>query len=80
MREHTKGKELMPSRATRFASNFLTLQCITSLLSPLKQMFVSQSWVESTYSKKADREKIVKIIFDVDFATRALEIVKVTST
>ena len=43
-------------------------------------MFVSQSWVESTYSKKADGEKIVKIIFDVDFATRGLEIVKVTST
>lgn len=80
MREHTKGKELVRSGATRFATNFLTLQSITTLLNPLKQMFVSQPWVDSTYSKKVDGEKIVKIIFDGEFATRALEIVKVTST
>lgn len=43
-------------------------------------MFVSQPWVGSTYWKKVDGEKIIKMIFDGEFVTRALEIVKVTST
>lgn len=36
IREHTKGKELVRTGVTRFAINFLTLQSICSLLTPLK--------------------------------------------
>lgn len=49
MRDHTKGKELVQSGATRFATNFLMLQSNFSLSIPLKWKFVSQAWIDSTY-------------------------------
>ncbi|KAH9321667.1 hypothetical protein KI387_016306, partial [Taxus chinensis] len=78
MRVHTKGKELVRAGVTRFATNFLTLQSISSLLTSLKQMFVSQAWLDSQYSKKADGERVAKIVFDDIFAKRAIEIIKVS--
>lgn len=46
---------------------FLTLQSVITSLTSLKQMFVSQTWLDSTYSKKHDRESVAYIIFDNQF-------------
>ncbi|XP_057848877.2 uncharacterized protein LOC131059848 [Cryptomeria japonica] len=76
MKDYTKG--LVRSGASRSVTNFLTVQSISSLLTPLKQMFVSQAWLESPYSKNVDAERVARIVFDDVFANRAIEILKVT--
>jgi hypothetical protein len=79
MREHTNGRDLVRPAATRFATIFLTLQSILGTLASLKQMFVSQLWLDSNYSKKAEGEAVAQIVFDNNFSQKASEIVKVTS-
>lgn len=64
MRKYTNGNDLVRPRVTRFASYFLTLQSILGAIPHLKQMFVSDAWLFTTYSKRAKAEKIVSIVFD----------------
>ncbi|XP_057851591.2 uncharacterized protein LOC131061784 [Cryptomeria japonica] len=78
MREHTQGKDLVRVGVTRFAMIFLTLQSILAALNSLKQMFVSEAWLNSPYSKKVEGEVVACIVFDNQFAQRVAEIVKVS--
>lgn len=54
MREHTKNKELARPAITRFATNYLTLQSILDNRQPLRSMFTSKAWEESTHSKTSE--------------------------
>lgn len=78
MDDHVKDEELVRSGFTRSLTNFLRVQSISRLLTPLKKMFVSQAWLGSTYSKNIDGERTAKIVFSDVFENRAIEIVKVT--
>ncbi|GLJ21845.1 hypothetical protein SUGI_0408520 [Cryptomeria japonica] len=78
MRKHTNGKDLVRPGVTRFASHFITLQSILSAIPHLKQMFVSDAWLGSAYSKRPEAEKIVTIVFDEGFNKSGEELTAVT--
>ncbi|XP_057831660.2 uncharacterized protein LOC131042327 [Cryptomeria japonica] len=78
MRKHTNGKDLVRPGVTRFANHFITLQSILSAIPHLKQMFVSDAWLGSAYSKRPEAEKIVSIVFDEGFNKSGEELTAVT--
>ncbi|XP_059077299.1 uncharacterized protein LOC131876323 [Cryptomeria japonica] len=78
MRKYTNGKDLVRPGVTRFASHFITLQSILSAIPHLKQMFVSDAWLGSAYSKRPEAEKIVTIVFDDGFNKSGEELTAVT--
>ncbi|XP_077229525.1 uncharacterized protein LOC143862371 [Tasmannia lanceolata] len=61
MRKHTKGELTRPA-VTRFATCFLTLKSLRERKAGLMQMFASDDWQKSPYSKKADGSKICGIV------------------
>jgi hypothetical protein len=65
MRDYTKDKELLRLVVTRFATIFLTLQSVLKHMNPLRQMFVCQKWLQSSYSKKVDVQSVARIVFDI---------------
>lgn len=79
MRKHTNGKDLVRPGVTRFASHFITLQSILSAIPHLKQMFVSDAWLGSAYSKRPEAEKIVSIVFDEGFNKSGEELTAVSN-
>jgi len=61
-RKFSKGKELTRLAVTRFATTFLTLQCITQQKNALRAMFVLEEWTTSTYVSKNERKQVIIII------------------
>ncbi|XP_077252467.1 uncharacterized protein LOC143891845 [Tasmannia lanceolata] len=61
MHKHTKGELTRPA-VTRFATCFLTLKSLRERKAGLMQMFASDDWQKSPYSKKADGSKIFGIV------------------
>ncbi|XP_024019225.1 uncharacterized protein LOC112090946 [Morus notabilis] len=61
MRKFTKRDIVRPA-ATRFATAYLTLECIYRLMQPLQSMFVSEEWNNSSYAKKPDGKEVKKIV------------------
>ncbi|XP_077245531.1 uncharacterized protein LOC143885307 [Tasmannia lanceolata] len=61
MRKHTKGELTRPA-VTRFATCFLTLKSLRERKAGLMQMFASDDWQKSPYSKKADGSRICGIV------------------
>ncbi|KAL6543413.1 hypothetical protein OROHE_010035 [Orobanche hederae] len=47
MREKTGGRDLVRPEATRFATAFLTLQCLYKYKEALRMLFVSEDWSRS---------------------------------
>ncbi|XP_057864954.1 uncharacterized protein LOC131072720 [Cryptomeria japonica] len=78
MRQHTDGKDLVRSGVTRFATNFLNLQSILRALPNLKRMFVSERWLQSSYCRKPEAEKVVKAVFDDRYAKLMEEIINLS--
>ncbi|XP_059067661.1 uncharacterized protein LOC131858439 [Cryptomeria japonica] len=77
-RQHTDGKDLVRSRVTRLATNFLNLQSILHALPNLKRMFVSERWLENPYCRKLEAEKVVKAVFDDSFDKLMEEIINLS--
>ena len=49
---------------TRFATNFLSLQCFVKFKKELRQMFTSDQWVESAHAKSAVEKEVSKIVLE----------------
>ncbi|XP_027907629.1 uncharacterized protein LOC114166942 [Vigna unguiculata] len=62
------GKELARPAVTRFATAFLTLQCIAQQKNALRGMFVSKAWTTSKHASKTEGKQVVSIVLsDVRF-------------
>uniref|UniRef100_A0ACD5XUR6 Uncharacterized protein n=1 Tax=Avena sativa TaxID=4498 RepID=A0ACD5XUR6_AVESA len=78
-KDFTNGKDLCRPSITRYATHFLSLQCILKFEKELRQMFTSNKWVKSTYGKGGVGKLIAAIILkDVDFWAQCKHVVKVT--
>ncbi|XP_021979333.1 uncharacterized protein LOC110875443 [Helianthus annuus] len=59
------GKDLLRPAATRFATNFLTIQSLYDSKDALQQMFVSNDWKNCAWATKDDGKNVKIIIMDV---------------
>lgn len=67
-RRFTGGQELTRAGVTRFATSFLTLKRFQELKHPIRELFASREWAESTFASKSEGQEVEKIILsDVNF-------------
>jgi hypothetical protein len=77
--DYTKGRELCHPAVTRFATHFLSLQCLLKFKKELRQMFTSDKWVASNHAKSNAGKEIASIILeDVEFWDQCHHVVMVT--
>ncbi|XLU94133.1 hypothetical protein S245_008485, partial [Arachis hypogaea] len=62
LQQHTKGRDLVRTGMTRFATSYLTLGSLNEKKNPIIRMFISDEWKESKCSKTRDG-KTLKILF-----------------
>ncbi|CAN1184956.1 hypothetical protein LINPERPRIM_LOCUS39249 [Linum perenne] len=67
LREFTKGHDLVRPGATRFATTYLTLACLSEHKGPLMTMFSSDSWKKGSYSNIPKGKKVQGIVLDARF-------------
>ncbi|KAH7861870.1 hypothetical protein Vadar_031980 [Vaccinium darrowii] len=67
MRKKTGERDIIQLGITKYASNFLTLQTIVSLKGPLHQMFTSDTWMQSSFSKQSAGLLVGDIVMDPSF-------------
>ncbi|CAN1319758.1 hypothetical protein LINPERPRIM_LOCUS31384 [Linum perenne] len=67
LREFTKGHDLVRPGATRFATTYLTLACLSEHKGPLMTMFSSDSWKKGSYSNIPKGKKVQGIVLDSRF-------------
>ena len=63
-REYTNGRELCRPAITRFATNFLSLQCFIKFKKELRQMFTFDQRVESAHAKSVVGKGVSKIVLE----------------
>ena len=67
-KEFTNRNDLCHPGITRFATHFLSIQCLLKFKNELRQMFTCTKWVESSHGKSRVGKEIVTIILqDKDF-------------
>jgi hypothetical protein len=74
MRRHTRNMELRHPAITRFATNFITLQCLLQCQFELKQMFVCDEWQDSTYNRREDGKSIARLVYNDSFWEGVVEV------
>lgn len=67
MREKTGQRELVRPGATRFATSFLTLQCLYNFKDCLRLLFISGDWTKSQLSKTLNGQKVESFVLSVAF-------------
>lgn len=78
-KEFTNGHDLCRPGITRFATHFLSLQCLLKFKKELRQMFTCTKWVESSHGKSRVGNEIAAIILqDNDFWPRCAHIINVS--
>ena len=78
-KEFTNGHDLCRPGITRFATHFLSLQCLLKFKKELRQMFTCTKWVESSHGKSRVGKEIAAIVLeDKDFWSRCAHIVNVS--
>uniref|UniRef100_A0A6N2K815 BED-type domain-containing protein n=1 Tax=Salix viminalis TaxID=40686 RepID=A0A6N2K815_SALVM len=78
-KEFTNGHDLCRPGITRFATHFLSLQCLLKFKKELRQMFTCTKWVESSHGKSRVGKEIAAIILqDNDFWPRCAHIINVS--
>ena len=68
--KNTRGKELVRSAITRFATNFLSLQSMLQQKANLMKMFSCDEWNGSKWSKRVEGKEIVDKVFEKYFGER----------
>ncbi|XP_058227208.1 uncharacterized protein LOC131335736 [Rhododendron vialii] len=63
-KDFTNGKDLCRLDITRFATNFLSLQCLLNFKKELRQMFTSDKWLGSRYAKCNVGKEVAKILLE----------------
>ena len=78
-KDFTNGNDLCRPGITRFATHFLSIQCLLKFKKELRQMFTCMKWVQSSHGKSKVGKEITAIILqDKDFWPRCEHIVKVS--
>uniref|UniRef100_A0A6N2LXX5 BED-type domain-containing protein n=1 Tax=Salix viminalis TaxID=40686 RepID=A0A6N2LXX5_SALVM len=78
-KEFTNGNDLCRPGITRFATHFLSIQCLLKFKNELRQMFTCTKWVESSHGKSRVGKEITAIVLeDKDFWPRCAHIVNVS--
>ncbi|KAL6524812.1 hypothetical protein OROMI_030405 [Orobanche minor] len=79
MRGFTYDRELIRPAVTRFATAFLTLQCIYKQKRPLAIMFTSKEWEETTFSRTTEGLDTINIVlYDPNFWPHVAFCIKAT--
>ncbi|KAG6659862.1 hypothetical protein CIPAW_03G065700 [Carya illinoinensis] len=77
--EFTKGHDLCHPAITRFATNFLSIQCLLLFKKELRQMFTCDKWIASSHSKSIIGKEIAGIVLeDKEFWAQCQFIVKIS--
>lgn len=63
----TGGRELVRPGATRFATSFLTLQCLCKFQDSLRQLFIDGDWRRSNLSKTEAGKQIYDLVISTPF-------------
>jgi hypothetical protein len=67
LRHFTKGKDLIRPAATRFATAYLTLGCLSDCKIQLMTMFTSIQWRSCRFSKTEEGKRIQSCVLDSKF-------------
>ncbi|CAH9076716.1 unnamed protein product [Cuscuta europaea] len=78
MKEFTKGRELVRPAATRFATNFLTLQSLLTRKQALRQMFASPKWYQSEFAKTTEGQSCFESIYRQSFWRSVAYVMKIS--
>ncbi|XP_068650976.1 uncharacterized protein [Aristolochia californica] len=78
MRKVTGGRDLIEPAISKFFADFLSLQTILSLKEPLQQMFTSDAWVQSAFSKHTAGIDLTDMVLDPFFWSYCENVLKVT--
>ena len=64
---------------TRFATEFLSLQCLTKFKKELRQMFTCDQWVDCGHARDVMGNEVVAIVLeDKEFWLQCQQIVKIS--
>lgn len=67
LRKETFGRDLIRPGATRFATSYLTLSCLSELETPLRAMFDSEDWRSTKFAASTEGKKVQRIVKDSQF-------------
>ncbi|XP_075633519.1 uncharacterized protein LOC142605978 [Castanea sativa] len=62
--DFTNGRDLVRPAITRFATEFLSLQCLTKFKKELRQMFTCDQWVESRYARDVMGKEVAALVLE----------------
>ena len=78
-KDFTNGHDLCRPAVTRFATNFLSIQCLLLYKKQLRQMFTCDKWIASSHSRSNIGKEIAEIVLDdKEFWAQCQFIVKVS--
>ena len=80
MRQFTKKRDIVRPGVTRFASGFLTLQSLNEKKSELRNMFCSEEWEKSKFSKMVKGKTVYALMLSTAFWTGITTCLKVFGT
>ncbi|XP_042950125.1 uncharacterized protein LOC122282239 [Carya illinoinensis] len=63
-KDFTKGHDLCRLAVARFATNFLSIQCLLLFKKELQQMFTCDKWIVSSYSKSNIGKELAGIVLE----------------
>jgi len=61
-RKHSNGRELARPTVTRFATAYLTLNCIKQQKNALRSMFASEEWATSPHASKNEAKQVMNLV------------------
>lgn len=61
-RKYSKGRELARLAVTRFATSYLTLNCIKQQRNALRAMFASEEWATSPHASKSEAKLVMNLV------------------
>ncbi|KAL4615700.1 hypothetical protein ACB092_07G145200 [Castanea dentata] len=77
--DFTNGRDLVRPAITRFATEFLSLQCLSKFKKELRQMFTCDQWVESRYARDVMGKEVAALVLeDKEFWLQCQQIVKIS--
>ncbi|GKV30763.1 hypothetical protein SLEP1_g39543 [Rubroshorea leprosula] len=78
-RDYRNGRDLCRPAVPRFATHFLSIQCLLKFKKELRKMFTSDAWVGSRYARSSVGKGICEIILeDKEFWSNCIVVVKIS--
>ncbi|XP_075663029.1 uncharacterized protein LOC142632529 [Castanea sativa] len=75
----TNGRDLIRLTITRFATEFLSLQCLIKFKKEVRQMFTCDQWVESRYARDVMGKEVAALVLeDKKFWLQCQQIMKIS--